>query len=64
MSAAGVEHGPSMLTDVIIYLGSAVVCVPLATRLKLGSVLGYLAAGCLIRSVGFGGGSAKHHAFC
>lgn len=38
----------SMLTDVIIYLAAAVVCVPLATRLRLGSVLGYLAAGVLI----------------
>jgi len=40
------EHNP--LIDALIYLGSAVVCVPLASRLKLGSVLGYLAAGCLI----------------
>jgi Kef-type K+ transport system membrane component KefB len=38
----------SMLVDAVVYLGAAVVCVPLASRLKLGSVLGYLGAGCLI----------------
>ncbi|MEY4514530.1 MAG: hypothetical protein RLZZ450_6652 [Pseudomonadota bacterium] len=36
------------MTDALIYLGAAVVCVPLASRLKLGSVLGYLLAGCAI----------------
>ncbi len=40
------EH--SLLTDAVIYLGAAVVFVPIASRLKLGSVLGYLAAGCVI----------------
>ncbi|NUO48926.1 MAG: glutathione-regulated potassium-efflux system protein KefC, partial [Polyangiaceae bacterium] len=38
----------SLVTDTLVYLGAAVVCVPLASRLKLGSVLGYLGAGCLI----------------
>ena len=38
----------SLLIDAVVYLGAAVVCVPLASRFKLGSVLGYLAAGCLI----------------
>lgn len=38
----------SYLRDALVYLAAAVVCVPLASRLKLGSVLGYLAAGCLI----------------
>jgi glutathione-regulated potassium-efflux system ancillary protein KefC len=42
----------SMLADAVVYLGAAVVCVPLASRLKLGSVLGYLAAGCLIGPFG------------
>lgn len=42
----------SLLIDAIVYLGAAVVCVPLAARLKLGSVLGYLAAGCLIGPFG------------
>ncbi len=37
-----------MLRDALIYLAAAVVCVPLAARLRLGSVLGYLIAGCLI----------------
>jgi glutathione-regulated potassium-efflux system ancillary protein KefC len=40
--------GDSLLTQAIIYLGAAVVCVPIASRLRLGSVLGYLAAGCAI----------------
>jgi glutathione-regulated potassium-efflux system ancillary protein KefC len=42
----------SLLRDVLLYLGAAVVCVPLASKLKLGSVLGYLAAGCLIGRTG------------
>jgi glutathione-regulated potassium-efflux system ancillary protein KefC len=41
-----------MLESVIVYLTAAVVCVPLASRLKLGSVLGYLAAGCVIGPFG------------
>src|SRR5262245_41260230 len=40
------EHG--LAFDVMVYLAAAVVCVPIAKRLGLGSVLGYLAAGCLI----------------
>ncbi len=44
------EH--SLLTDAIIYLAAAVVCVPLASRSKLGSILGYLAAGCIIGPFG------------
>ncbi len=43
---------PSVLLDAVVYLGAAVVCVPLASRLKLGSVLGYLGAGCLIGPYG------------
>lgn len=46
------EH--SMLMNAIVYLAAAVVLVPIATRLKLGSVLGYLAAGCLIGPFGLG----------
>ena len=38
----------SILRDAVVYLGAAVVCVPIATRLGLGSVLGYLIAGCAI----------------
>ena len=36
----------------LVYLGAAVICVPIASRLKLGSVLGYLAAGLLIGPYG------------
>ena len=36
------------LIDAAIYLGAAVVAVPIFKRLKLGSVVGYLAAGALI----------------
>ena len=45
---------PSLLRDAIIYLAAAVVCVPLASALGLGSVLGYLIAGCLIGPFGLG----------
>jgi len=38
----------SFLFQATIYLGAAVVAVPLAARLGLGSVLGYLAAGIII----------------
>jgi glutathione-regulated potassium-efflux system ancillary protein KefC len=40
------EHG--LLINALIYLAAAVVCVPLLSALGLGSVLGYLVAGCLI----------------
>jgi glutathione-regulated potassium-efflux system ancillary protein KefC len=43
---------PSTLPLAMVYLAAAVVCVPLASRLKLGSVLGYLAAGCIIGPFG------------
>ncbi|MDV7023149.1 glutathione-regulated potassium-efflux system protein KefC [Atlantibacter subterranea] len=36
------------LIQALIYLGSAALIVPIAVRLGLGSVLGYLIAGCLI----------------
>ena len=38
----------SLLTESVVFLGAAVVAVPLAKRLGLGSVLGYLAAGAVI----------------
>ncbi len=38
----------SLLVAAMIYLAAAVVFVPLASRLRLGSVLGYLIAGCVI----------------
>lgn len=40
------EH--SLLTNALIYLAAAVVAVPLAKRLGLGAVLGYLLAGMAI----------------
>src|SRR5512147_439954 len=46
------EH--SLLLDATIYLAAAVVFVPLASRLGLGSVLGYLFAGCVIGPFGLG----------
>ena len=46
----------SFLFQASLYLGAAVVLVPLAVRLGLGSVLGYLAAGILLGPVfGFAG---------
>jgi glutathione-regulated potassium-efflux system ancillary protein KefC len=44
------EHG--LLFEVMVYLGAAVAFVPVASRLKLGSVLGYLIAGCVIGPFG------------
>ncbi|SPJ23948.1 monovalent cation:proton antiporter-2 (CPA2) family protein [Palleronia abyssalis] len=41
----------SFLFQALIYLGAAVIAVPIAARLGLGSVLGYLAAGILIGPV-------------
>src|SRR5262245_13943328 len=46
------EHESSLLIEAVIYLSAAVVFVPLAKRLGLGSVLGYLAAGCIIGPFG------------
>ncbi len=43
-----------MLLDALIFLAAAVVCVPLAKRAGLGSVLGYLIAGCAIGPWGLG----------
>jgi glutathione-regulated potassium-efflux system ancillary protein KefC len=40
------EHG--LLRDAMVYLAAAIVFVPIAARLRLGSVLGYLVAGCAI----------------
>lgn len=45
-------HGDDPLVQALIYLSAAVLFVPLASRLKLGSVLGYLIAGCAIGPFG------------
>lgn len=42
------------LLQAVVYLAAAVVCVPIAKRLGMGSVLGYLAAGILIGPFGLG----------
>ena len=42
----------SLLRDAMVYLASAIVCVPIAKRARLGSVLGYLVAGCAIGPFG------------
>ena len=41
------------MLDALIYLAAAVLCVPLAQRLGLGSILGYLFAGVAIGPWGF-----------
>src|SRR5215216_1735088 len=45
-------HTESTLLHVFIYLSAAVISVPLAKRLGLGSVLGYLLAGIVIGPFG------------
>ena len=50
LSAATEER--TLLVDAIVYLAAAVIFVPIASRLRLGSVLGYLAAGCAIGPFG------------
>ncbi len=48
------EHAGPDLVSVVTLLGAAVVAVPLFKRLRLGSVLGYLAAGLAIGPFGLG----------
>ncbi len=49
-----IEHTPSWLTNSFIYLAAAVVAVPIAKKLGLGSIIGYLAAGIGIGPWGLG----------
>lgn len=49
-----IEAAPSWLTNGLIYLGAAVIAVPLSRALGLGSIIGYLAAGIAIGPWGFG----------
>ncbi|MDP3615276.1 MAG: glutathione-regulated potassium-efflux system protein KefC, partial [Rubrivivax sp.] len=42
------DGAPTWLTSSLIYLGAAVLAVPIARLLGLGSVIGYLAAGIAI----------------
>jgi CPA2 family monovalent cation:H+ antiporter-2 len=39
------------LSQAVVYLAAAVIAVPIASRMGLGSVLGYLAAGIIIGTV-------------
>lgn len=48
------EHGPGGMVEVLAILAAAAVCVPLAGRLGLGSVLGYLIGGAAIGPWGLG----------
>jgi glutathione-regulated potassium-efflux system ancillary protein KefC len=42
------EHGTTWLHSSLVYLGAAVLAVPLARLLGLGSIIGYLGAGIAI----------------
>ncbi|MEM7496804.1 MAG: monovalent cation:proton antiporter-2 (CPA2) family protein [Pseudomonadota bacterium] len=48
MAAAPGAAADPILTGAVVFLGAAVIAVPIFKRLGLGSVLGYLAAGALI----------------
>ena len=48
------EHAPTWLNASLIYLAAAVIAVPLARSLGLGSIIGYLAAGIAIGPWGIG----------
>ena len=48
------EHAPAWLINSLIYLGAAVIAVPLSRALGLGSIIGYLAAGIAIGPWGLG----------
>ncbi|MFO1245537.1 MAG: glutathione-regulated potassium-efflux system protein KefC [Ramlibacter sp.] len=48
------EHAPAWLTNSLIYLGAAVLAVPLSKALGLGAIIGYLAAGIAIGPWGLG----------
>ena len=48
------ENLPGWLTNSLIYLAAAVIAVPLAKKLGLGAIIGYLAAGMAIGPWGLG----------
>ncbi|MGH8845753.1 MAG: glutathione-regulated potassium-efflux system protein KefC [Polaromonas sp.] len=48
------EHAPAWLINSFTYLAAAVIAVPLAKKLGLGSIIGYLAAGIAIGPWGLG----------
>jgi len=47
-------HIPPLLLQAVVYLGAAILVVPISRRIGLGSVLGYLLAGVLIGPWAFG----------
>ena len=47
-------HIPPLLLQGIIYLGAAILAVPISRRIGLGAVLGYLLAGIIIGPWGLG----------
>jgi len=47
-------HAPTWLTSGFVYLTAAVLLVPLARALRLGAIIGYLAAGIAIGPWGWG----------
>ncbi|HZY19882.1 MAG TPA: glutathione-regulated potassium-efflux system protein KefC [Ramlibacter sp.] len=48
------DHVPLWLSNSLIYLGAAVIAVPVSRALGLGSIIGYLAAGIVIGPWGIG----------
>jgi glutathione-regulated potassium-efflux system ancillary protein KefC len=48
------EHAPSWLINSLIYLGAAVIAVPVSKAFGLGSIIGYLVAGVAIGPWGLG----------
>ncbi|MDM0020596.1 glutathione-regulated potassium-efflux system protein KefC [Variovorax saccharolyticus] len=48
------EHAPGWLVNTLIYLGAAVLVVPLSKALGLGAIIGYLVAGIAIGPWGLG----------
>ena len=52
-------HLEDFLLGAFVYLAAAVIAAPIATRLGLGSVLGYLIAGIAIGPVGAGAGRQR-----
>ncbi|MSO94032.1 MAG: hypothetical protein EXQ86_11620, partial [Rhodospirillales bacterium] len=52
MAHAPMHNSPALLS-IIILLAAAVLAVPLARRIRLGSVIGYLAAGAVVGPWGF-----------
>src|SRR5258706_14189469 len=48
MAGQSERQGGGLMYEALIFLAAAVICVPIAERLGLGSILGYLIAGAAI----------------